>query len=485
VSVAAAADPGLVGSVRPRWLWAPPHASTAGPEAVDLAASVGRVADPAQRLVLDVMLAERADGSPAAFETCLVAGRQNLKTWCMEAAALHSAFVRGVPRIVWTAHRFKTCRESFLALKGLVDNYDHLRRRVSRVRVSTGDEGIALRNGCRVDFLARTSGGGRGLAADEVFLDEALYLTDEMMGALLPVLSARPGSQVRYGSSAGLVTSAVLRRLRERGRAGGDPSLAYAEYGTEPGGCADPGCDHHQGAPGCALDDETRWAEANPALGRRMTVEHLRAERRAMAPEEFARERLGWWTDPVAGVDAAAPAALPAGRWPALAADLPGPLPVVAAVDVARDRSSATVAVAAAGPDGLPWLDVVRPAAGVAWVVGVAAGLGVRVLLDPGGAAGALVPELVRAGVDVVPAGPRDRLAAAGGLFDRVEAGTVRHSGDPLLAASAAGARRRDVGSAWDFDPAASDADVGPVRAAALALHGWATRPDTAAPTIW
>ena len=184
-------------------MWVPDHDSTAGGEAADLAASVGMVADPEQRLVLDAILAERA-GRWAAFEAAVIAGRQNLKTWVLEVAALHDLVLRRVGRVVWTAHRYKTAQDSFEALTNVFTNYDHLRRRVHKVTTAAGEQGIRLlprHSGPRVDFMARAgSMSGRGMTGDTVVLDEGLYLVGSIMGALIPTLSAVPDPQVRYGS---------------------------------------------------------------------------------------------------------------------------------------------------------------------------------------------------------------------------------------------------------------------------------------------
>ena len=50
------------------------------------------------------------------------------------------------------------------------------------------------------------------------------------MGALLPTLTTRPMAQVVYASSAGGLDAAVLRGIRDSGRAGNKPRLAYLEW---------------------------------------------------------------------------------------------------------------------------------------------------------------------------------------------------------------------------------------------------------------
>ena len=78
----------IVGSQTPRILFRPPSLSSAGQEAVDLAASAGLFLDPWQQLALDVGLAERDDGKWAAFEVGLIVARQNGKNSVLEAREL-------------------------------------------------------------------------------------------------------------------------------------------------------------------------------------------------------------------------------------------------------------------------------------------------------------------------------------------------------------------------------------------------------------
>lgn len=465
--------------VRPAFLSVPSHVSTAGDEAADLADSLGMPPTPEQRLALDALLAERADHRFAAFEACLIAARQNLKTWVFEIAAMHDLFLRNVGRIVWTAHRFKTTQEAFGDLQMWVDGTDWLRKLVRKIDTANGDEAIELRSGSRIEFLARTSGGGRGLAGDVVVLDEALWLQPAMMGALLPVMSTLPNPQVRYGSSAGLATSATLRSVRDRGRAGGDPSLTYVEFCAPTGTCAEEDCDHRLDAEGCALDDMELIRLANPSLDRRITQEYIRNERRALPPEEFARERLGWWDDPAIAVES-----IPLDRWRSChmaSGDLGRAL---FALDVSLDRARATIGVAALRSDERTQLEVVAAQRGTAWLTGPdAMGPGrslaescreyrTHVALDATGPAGTLIDELKAAGVPVLPLDRTDVVTACGTMLDAVKAGDVTHLDDPTLNAAVAGAQLRQ-GEAYVWTRKGG-ADITPLYAVSLAR--WALK---------
>src|SRR5690606_12347984 len=151
----------LLGSRQPRHRLVPPAATTAGPEAVELAATAGLVLDPWQADVLHGALGEHADGSPAATEVAVIVPRQNGKGSILEAEALYSLFLTPARLLLWSAHEFKTAKEGFLRLVALVTNTDELRRKVKAVRQTTGEEGIELLDGSRVKFVARSRSSGR------------------------------------------------------------------------------------------------------------------------------------------------------------------------------------------------------------------------------------------------------------------------------------------------------------------------------------
>jgi hypothetical protein len=98
--------------IAPTFEWCPPAASSdLGQEAAELAASAGLLMDPWQVYALDRILAEQADGVPAAFEAGLVVPRQNGKGSVLEALSLAWLFLTEAPLILHSAHEFKTARQ--------------------------------------------------------------------------------------------------------------------------------------------------------------------------------------------------------------------------------------------------------------------------------------------------------------------------------------------------------------------------------------
>jgi hypothetical protein len=456
--------------VEPAFYSSPSFSETLGPEVGDVCRLAGFGPDPEQQLALDAIFGLKDDRTPSADEAVIVAPRQNIKTGLFKQCALGWLFVTDQRLIIWSAHEFSTAQEAFRDLSELIEGSDWLRKRIKTIHRGNGDEAIELATGQRVKFKARTKTGGRGLTGDKVVLDEAFALLPKHMGSLVPTMSARPHGQILYGSSAGLEDSAVLRRIRDRGRLGDDPGLVYLEFCDDlPGECErGPSCDHALDAPACRLDDRRRWERANSQLYRRIPLKAIELERRSLPPEEFGRERLGWWDDPTDSANSAIDLA----AW----MDLIDTNPVVTTptfgVATAPDQSWSAVCAAWRRLDGSTQLllgdDYRRNST---WVSARAAELrakyGGRVLVDA--ASKGLVSEAVETSLT-------DRAIADNALANAVLARTVRHGNENALNAAVRAARWKPSGDTRVLD-ARGSVDISPLRAAALAVHGVATTP--------
>lgn len=478
-------------AVRPAYCTLPPSSSSLGDAVADLGALAGFAPDPEQHEALRAMFALRPDGRVAAFEFCVICARQNLKTGLFKLAALGWMFLVEEPLIVWSAHEFSTAQEAHRDMAALVESTPHLSRLVADIPTANGKEAIILKSGARLKFRARTKGGGRGLSGGRVVLDEAYALKPEHMGSLLPLLAAQPDPQVVYGSSAGQASSSILRSLRDRGRRGGDPSLAYIEFCDDlPGECADPKCDHELTAKGCRLDEPARWARANPAMGRRIGADYIANERRALPPAEFARERLGWWDEP----EADDPPVIKGGAWADQedADSAPSdPVGVAFAVAVSQDRTWACIASSGCREDEAGHVEIVDNRKGTRWVVDRVAELVERwqpcaVVVNPSGPEGSLIADLEEQGVEVVKPTARDLGQAFGMFFDGVMVEhTLWHRPDAVLDMAVSAARARPLGDARTWDQR-GNTDISPLVAATNALWGWETHgSDNRAPVIW
>lgn len=425
-----------------------------------------------QQFALVEALGEQA-GKWAAFQVAIELGRQNGKGAILEARELAGLFVLGERLLIHTAHEFATATEAFRRILELIESTPDLDRRVSRVMRSNAERGIELKTGQRLLFKARTRGGGRGFSGDCVILDEAFELPVAAHGALLPTLSARPNPQVWYASSAVNQKvhphGVVLSQLRSRAIAGGDPSLCYLGWNVDP--------DEYAADPQAVAVDPRYWAIANPALGIRITPEYIANEQRGMDAETFATERLGVgdWPDPNEDVSQV----IARETWDGLA-DVNSTLdgPVAFAVDVNPERSYAAIGVAGKRSDGKRHLEVVEHKAGTRWVTArtlelIAKWSPCAVVVDGHGPAASLIPELEDAGIDVVKASTADMAQACGALFDAALSDDLRHLGQSMLDNAMRAAKKRDRGDAWTW-ARQSGADISPLVAVTLALHGHA-----------
>jgi Phage Terminase len=460
-----------LGSRLPAHRSVPSGETGAGEEAADLAALAGLDLDGWQQDVLNEALARRPDDKWAAFEVGLIVPRQNGKGSVLEALELAALFCHGETRqILHSAHEFKTAKEGFRRIVGLIKEYPRLEAQVDHIRYTTGEEGIETRDGSRLRFVARSSGSGRGFTADLIILDEAYNLSADMMAAMLPTLSARPNPQLWYTSSAPLphTMSDVLRRLCVRGRAGKSSSLAYFEW------CAD------KDDP---LDDVGVWGRANPALGIRISPEFVEREIEALGPEGFARERLGIWSE-----DDLNARVIPAESWAACLDEQSRPVgPLSYALDVSPDRVWASIAVAADSSGGVVHVELVDRRRGTGWLAERAKELqdkwGGRFAIAKGSPAWSLKEDLDAARVDLLPISTEEHSQACGDLFDAVAESKLRHIGQGELDVAVAGGDRRFYGDAWLWSRRNSTTDISPL--VAVTLAHWVASKRQRKPKIW
>ncbi|HVN51046.1 MAG TPA: hypothetical protein VMT43_06410 [Acidimicrobiales bacterium] len=451
-----------------------------GEAALELIDACGIVLDPWQQDVFRESLRVR-DCRWAAFEVGLVVPRQNGKSELALARLLAGLFVLRERLIVYTAHLSDTAKEMFRRLDETIASRDWLAAEVGHVWRTNGHESIELASGQRIRFRTRTKGGGRGYAeAACVVFDEAMILPEASIGAILPIVSASANPQIWYAGSA--VDQSIhddglaLARIRERGTAGDDPSLAYFEWSVEGGSPEDLEPDSARSA--------EAWAQANPALGIRIALEHVANEYRSMDHRTFAVERLGVGDWPSVNGDSGV---IDLEKWEMLAD--PEPFtgdPACFAFDTAPDRSWSTIGVCGRRDDGFWHVEVVDRRHGVGWMVQRLEELHVRYpsalfVCDGIGPVGSLIPRLEQDGVKVSPVTSTEHGRGCGMFYDAVEDGTLRHLGTPELRSAVRGATQRTLGEAWAWSRRNSSVDISPLVACTLALWGAATAVETEA----
>jgi hypothetical protein len=448
----------LLGAQRPRVSHHPAFSTSAGVEAVELAASAGLILDDWQRHVLQVALGERPDGKWSAFEVAVVVSRQNGKGSIIEARELAGLFLFDEKLILHSAHEFKTAQEAFRRVLSLVQNTPDLDRLVSRVRTSHGEEGIELRTGARLRFVARSTGSGRGFSGDVVILDEAYHLGSQAMGAMLPTLATRPNPQVWYTSSAGTEDSEVLATVRERGLAGKPGRLAYLEWS----------------APDDAdLDDRQAWAQANPSLGvpgHGIGEEFIEAERGALPEVEFRRERLSIWSD------SRREAAIDRTLWGRLVDTACATRsPVAFSPTINPERTKGAITAAILREDGKVQIEVIDYQAGTSWMLDRLEALNadwkpVGVALNPAAPEGSLITALQQRGIEPVLLSGRAEAQACGAFYDALTSDKIRHGNQAAMNIAVENAVKRDLGDSWVWHRR-SATDIGPVNGATYAHH--------------
>ncbi|MER6098349.1 terminase [Streptomyces sp. NPDC001728] len=472
------ADGPVRGWQRPPIEIVPPSVSSAGQEAIDLAARAGLELDPWQQHVLRQGMGEAPDGSWAAFECCVNVPRQNGKGGIIEARELWGLFIGGEKLILHSAHEFKTAKAAFKRVERLIRGCPDLHKRVKTYRYTVGEEAIELHTGQTLRFIARSKGSGRGFTGDCNILDEDMILGDDAMDALLPTMAAVENPQIWYLGSAGIGPLSVqLGRLRRRALAAieagtVDPSLAYFEWSAalHLDECP-PGCTAHDDA---ASDEAV--LKANPAVGYRLTLEKVRNERMTLSTVGYARERLGVGDYPSDGTDTWQ--VIGEDAWRALADAKAKPeRPYSFSIDATPERDYASIVVAC------PWrggthLEVVEHRQGMGWVVERAKQLnekwGPRCwVVDGGGPAGSLIPDLEDAlGITVVQPKAREIAQATGQFYDAVADQSISHLDPPPLAVALAGAQKRPLGDAWAWARRGVGVDISPLVAATLAKWG-------------
>lgn len=500
----------LLGDQRPRIELVPPYVSSSGVEAIELAATAGLHLDPWQQWALTTALGERQDGLWSAFEVGLIVSRQNGKGSILEARELAGLFLLGERLILHSAHEFKTAQEAFLRIRSLIEQTPSLSREVKTIRTSHGEEGIELRNGARLRFVARSTGSGRGFSGDLVILDEAYNLGDDAMRALLPTLSARPNPQLWYTSSAGGPLSVQLARVRKRGISGwltrrlADGTIvrvATGKYVVITG--ADSGYEFKTDAeptdedgalafmewsvpdklPVDQYGKPARWRQANPAYGIRITEDYIRKEHGALSAEAFGRERLAVGDYPV--VDRAGSwAVIPEAMWSSLAdAYAPRPnKPQAFGVEVTVERSHAAIGFAGRVDDGRMQVGLTDYKRGTGWVPARLRQLvddhdPCAVVIDPRSPAGSLIEDVEALGIEVLKTSAQDIARACGAMYDAVCPAegepTLQHRDQAELNTAVSAAQKRDLGDSWAFSRKLSIlADISPLMAVTLAAFG-------------
>ncbi len=376
---------------------------------------------------------------------------------------------------------------------------------VARIYEGMGNEFIRFTNGSLIRLLSTSTSAGHSKTLHQAVLDEVWHDADgRREQGLRPAMLTVADAQLLVCSTQGNAASVVLDRKVEQGRAAvaadSGHGIAYLEY-SAPDGWDPADEDSYFGfmpalcpAPPCRCGGG-KWRHT-------VTMDAIRSERASMEPPEFARaygnipDRSGQRVS------------LASGRW-AECADAGSRIegPVALAFAVAPDESpwagTCSIAVAGRRAGGLAHGELTEPPRpGTAGLVTRLCELADAhdpcvLVVNPAGAAGALVKELIERGFVVTApgkdpppgkrrlqlTGAREYAQACGALTQDVANDRWRHLGQEPLDTAAAAARTRSLEDAWAWSWRGAPADISPLEAVTLARHGFMTHGVTAAPS--
>lgn len=451
----------LMGRQEPSERIAPKYKETDGPDAEKILRIGGIILDPWQAEVLDDWLAM----TPGKKWMCKTCGgsvpRQNGKTGLVQGRA-NTGMLLYNEQVIYTAHLQKTATETFEEMAAFFDS-SKLRKHVKDIKTALGREQIILQNGARVKFLARTRNGGRGQHGDLLIFDEAQELDEDAQASFLPAISASLNPQAIYvGTPPDSISSGyVFRNLRKRILNGDTKQASWFEFSVKD------------------MDDianKERWAETNPALGRRILLSTIEGEFEQMSPDKFARERLGWWA-PV--VEHKEDYAIPESVWMACASAEPKPEGKTAfGIKFSADGSEVALAgavIPAEGPARISLIEYRSTGEGTKWLadwlnarsekascVVIDGRNGVDVLVDK-------ISDVWRYKGSVMRPGVKEVIASVGLLVDSLNEQTITWFKDQEpLKESATTATKRPIAGGWGF----GGNNSAPIEACALALYG-------------
>lgn len=456
---------------------------TRGVEAIEVAETLGLTLDEHQKFVLMRACARKKNSDRWSYSRVgLCEPRQNGKGVILEIREVCGLFLWDTPLQIHSAHEFATSQEHFARLEGLIEESD-FEKAIKRIARGHGEEGIHLKNGCRLRFRTRTKGGTRGFSGDTLYLDEAMILPEMAFGAMRPILRAREDPQMWLTGSAVdqhvHEHGVVFARLRERAMKGTDSSICYFEWTLqdEIGELYE----SPDSVPPIVLADEDSWRKSNPAYGIRISREQFEQEIDDLGNRTFAVEILGVGDWP--RTDGFSGSKIKPEEWDLLV-DETSVLqdPMILSFDISPERRC-SIGAAGRNASGLSHVELVANYPGTKQLVERLVELNEihqpwKIVCDGYGPSASMMPALVEAGLTVYSYNSAEHAAACGLMADAVAQRTLRHLGTQAVTNAVRGAATRPLGDAWAWSRRNSAVDISPLVAMTLALHAAQDLPD-------
>lgn len=340
------------------------------------------------------------------------------------------------------------------------------------VRKSQGTEYLeCLKRGSRLSPFAPTPKSVHGDSLNLITIDEA-WAFDADSGAALeaaiePTQLTILDSQMWIVSTRGTSKSAYLNTLIERGRhAVDDPTsrLAYFEWSADE-----------------ALAEADPYGEAtlafHPAMGHTQTYEKILSLAKPGVPGALAN-----WRRSILNLDTPLEneALIDLALWDSLAADQPleppPPSEVSIGVDIALDRSGASIVAAWVTAEGDLAISLIMSGPGVDWVAPTVRRLSSAgykwVGADATGPMATTATDITNSGAALEIIKTKDYALSTQLVLDRIRDGRLVHDGATQLRAAWAQAACRSMYGVMALDASRSAGPIDALRAAAVAVHG-------------
>lgn len=434
------------------------------------------------------------DGWRLRFKTVITeVGRQNGKTTIGDIVALFFLYQLEVGLVLGTAQDVSNAEDTWQTCVEIAQANEQLAEAIKHVWYTNGAKRLQLEGNRDYRVRASNRKAGRGKSADLVLLDELReHQTWDAWAALSKTGMARKNSLLWCMSNAGDGTSVVLRHFRLRAHAQlGDPDgivAALGESETPADVTADGsglGWFEWSAPPEADPRDVTAWAQANPSLGYTIEMANMQAAYADDPVDVFKTECLCQWVTSVVtppfpvkawdtGKDESSEIAEESALW--------------WGVDIASDRTHASIAVCGKRKDGQWHLELAEYRTGTGWIVNWFMNAapnyktGMKVALQSRGAPVASMMDIIAAvdGIEIIECAGKDVAGWCGRLWDAVasclpdsdtDAVPVRHITQPALDLAANIAATRPMGDgAWAWDRNKSMEDISPLVAATMAF---------------
>lgn len=436
--------------------------TTRGFECITFAEDIlGLSLHPWQKWLLKAALELKPDGSYRFRTVLVVVSRQSGKTLILGVLALWKMFLDDGHLVLGTSTNLAQAKEAWLAAVNLAESTPELADLIEHIDRAAGGEALRLKTGERYKIAAANRRGGRGLSSDLCVLDELReHKTWDAWSSISKTTLARSNAQTWCFSSAGDIRSVVLKHLRDKALAEDrtDDTLAIFEWSADEA---------------AEIDDRDAWAQANPSMGRTITVDAIASACDTDPEAIFRTEVLGQWvdsmSDPVFG----------RGAWEAcITHDSNIETRLSFGVAVSMDRAWSCIGAAGRNAEGLLHVEPIEYKRGTSWIAARVVellaehGRATPVVVDGRGPAASLIHDLEDAGVDVTVASTSDVTDAAAALYDAVSDQRVAHLDDADLNNAVGGAQKRPVGDRWAWGRKQSTSETSPLEAVTLAA--WA-----------